>query len=234
MVDVMQSTPALTPDNDSTVDRNSPSNSGGDKMDISQGPAALDENLVLHPLEFEWTFWYDKRPVQGRRMRGEQEAYESNLRPIGSFATVEDFWRYYNHIVKPSKMENNANQHLFKKDIKPMWEDAANARGGKWIIVIKDKQFLDNCWENLVLAMVGETLEGGEEICGAVVSRRKSGDKIAIWNKNKTKEDVILAMGRKIKAALGLEERKMKMVYQYHEDSLKTGASYSNPDKYTL
>lgn len=235
MTDATQSTPPTPSEDEKDISGNETNRSEPVEDDLQDIPSHnIDDNLVLHPLEYEWTYWYDKRPVAGRRMRGEQEAYESNLRPIGTFGTVEDFWRYYNHIFKPSKMESNANQHLFKKDIKPMWEDSANHKGGKWIIVIRnDKQLLDSCWENLVLALVGETLEAGDEVCGAVVSRRKNGDKIAIWNKNKHKDDAILALGKKLKLLLGLEG-KLKMVYQFHEDSMKSGASYSNPDKHVL
>jgi hypothetical protein len=50
-----------------------------------------DENggsTASHPLEYEWTFWYDKRPAVGKRLKGEQDSYESNLRAIGTFGTV--------------------------------------------------------------------------------------------------------------------------------------------------
>jgi translation initiation factor 4E len=234
-VDKLNNDPTLEASTSSTEsnDDQQPS-SPQDQPQIDAVAPGGDINLsILHPLEYEWTFWYDKRPNAGRRVRGEQEAYESNLRPIGSFGTVEDFWRYYNYIVKPSRMENNANQHLFKKDVKPMWEDSANVKGGKWIIILKgDKGLLDATWDNLVLALIGETLEAGDDICGAVVSRRKNGDKIAVWNKDKTNEPLILNLGRKLKAVLGLD--RVKFTYQYHEDSMKSGASYSNPDKYVV
>lgn len=195
---------------------------------------AESEHRPSHPLEYEWVFWYDKRPTMGKRMKGEQENYESNLRPIGSFGTVEDFWRYYNHLVKPSKLEVNANYHFFKNGIKPMWEDAANAKGGKWVINFKEKNILDVCWENVVLGLVGETLDVENEICGAVVSRRKAGDRIALWNKSNNNEVAILGIGRKLKAILGVDLSKIISSYQSHEDSLKTGASYSNPSRYKL
>lgn len=38
-------------------------------------------------------------------------------------------------MVAPESLEFNADCHLFKTGIKPMWEDAANARGGKWLFV---------------------------------------------------------------------------------------------------
>jgi translation initiation factor 4E len=189
---------------------------------------------TLHPLEFEWTFWYDKRPAAGKRMKGEQESYENNLRPIGTFGTVEDFWRYYNHLVKPSRLEINSNYHFFKEGIKPMWEDSANSKGGKWVLTFRDKSLLDMCWENVVLGLVGETLDMEDEITGAVVSRRKAGDRIAIWNRSKDNEAAILGVGRKLKSLFGVDPNKVNSSYQSHEDSMKSGASYSNPSRYKL
>ena len=43
--------------------------------------------------------------------------------------------------------------------------------GGKWIIRLK-KGLASRCWENVVLAMLGEQFMVGEEICGAVISVR--------------------------------------------------------------
>ena len=67
-----------------------------------------------------------------------------------------------------------------------MWEDEANKFGGKWIVRLRKGRALQlrtklilplsglssRCWENLVLAMLGEQFMVGEEICGAVVSIR--------------------------------------------------------------
>jgi len=188
----------------------------------------------VHPLENEWSFWYDKRPAQSKRVRGEQESYESNLREIGNFGTVEDFWRYYNHMVKPSKIETNSNYHFFKKGIKPMWEDPQNAKGGKWVLTLKDKAIVDIIWENVVLAMVGETLDIEEEVCGAVFSKRKGGDRIAVWNRNRDNEVGIMTIGRQLKSILGSDTTKVQTSYQNHEDSIRSGASYSNPDRYVI
>lgn len=198
----------------------------GDEDESGGGPT--------HPLEYEWTFWYDKRPAVARRLKGEQDSYENNLRAIGTFGTVEDFWRYYNHLVKPSKLEMNSNYHFFKSGIKPMWEDSENSKGGKWVLTFKDKAMVDACWENVVLGMVGETLDVENEITGAVMSRRKAGDRIAIWNRSKDNEQAIMGVGRKLKAILGVEFNKVQSSYQSHEDSIKSGASYSNPAKYRL
>lgn len=188
---------------------------------------------VAHPLENEWTFWYDRRLGAGARVKGERERYENNLKPIGCFATVEDFWRHYNYMAKPSQLDNNANYHLFKKGIKPLWEDPANSKGGKWIIQTKKNHRLcDQHWENLVLGMIGETIEEHDEIAGAVVSRRKTGDKIALWLTT-TNEAAILAAGKKLKENLNMGSNE-EVAYQVHADALKSGASYRNLNKYTL
>jgi len=194
-----------------------------------------DELTLTHPLEHEWTFWYDRRQGMGNlRVKNERDSYENNLHQIGTFATVEDFWRYYNHMAKPTQLENNSNYQLFKAGIKPLWEDAANAKGGKWIIQLKKSKgrLCDEYWENLVLGMIGETLEVDDEICGAVMSRRKAGDKIALWNRSSDKTN-ILALGKKIREQLGMSEDE-EIVYQNHSDAMRTGASYRNINRYTL
>jgi len=206
----------------------------GLKLDINGLKLNDVPRTTFHPLESEWTFWYDKRPAMGKRMKGEQESYESNLCPIGTFGTVEDFWRHYNYLVKPSKLELNSNYHFFKNGIKPMWEDAANVKGGKWVFTFKDKNLLDACWENVVLGLIGETLDVDNEICGAVMSRRRAGDRVAIWNKTNTNEHAIMAIGQKLKQVLGFDQNRVSSSYQSHEDSMKTGASYSNPSRYSL
>jgi len=231
MVDVATN---FNPNNNNTSTSSSSSSVAPPTMTtISSNSASKVDTNAIHPLESEWVFWYDRRPLQAKRSRGEKDNYESNLRPLGSFNTVEDFWRYYNHMVKPSKMENNANYHLFKQSIKPMWEDKANMHGGKWIITLKDKEKLDSCWENLCLALVGETLDVSDEITGAVVSRRKAGDRIAIWTKNRDKEDAIMTIGKRIRSLVGVPQN-IPLGYQNHEDSIRSGASYTNANKFAL
>lgn len=50
-------------------------------------------------------------------------------------------------------------------------QDDANKKGGKWIVRLR-KSLASRCWENLILAMLGEQFMVGDEICGAVVSIR--------------------------------------------------------------
>lgn len=50
-------------------------------------------------------------------------------------------------------------------------KDVANKNGGKWIVRLR-KGLASRCWENLILAMLGEQFMVGDEICGAVISVR--------------------------------------------------------------
>jgi len=50
-------------------------------------------------------------------------------------------------------------------------QDDTNRCGGKWIVRLR-KGLASRCWENLILAMLGEQFMVGDEICGAVVSIR--------------------------------------------------------------
>ena len=64
----------------------------------------------------------------------------------------------------------------------PASQDEANKSGGKWMVRLK-KGVASRCWENLLLAIVGEQFIVGNEICGAVISVRPVEDIIALWNR---------------------------------------------------
>ena len=137
----------------------------------------------------------------------ESEEYEAGLTVIGDFDTVETFCRYFNWLKSPSKLEKNSNYHLFKKGIKPMWEDEANANGGKWVLTMKNNpQLLDRCWNWLAMALVGEDLDEGDEICGAVVSLRSKVDRIQLWTRSKDDVEKINGIGRKMVKLLDVSE----------------------------
>eukprot|EP01120_Amphizonella_sp_Union-15-10_P002346 TRINITY_DN1251_c0_g1_i6.p1 TRINITY_DN1251_c0_g1~~TRINITY_DN1251_c0_g1_i6.p1 ORF type:complete len:199 (-),score=35.28 TRINITY_DN1251_c0_g1_i6:45-641(-) len=179
---------------------------------------------TLHPLESEWTLWYDKRASTSSRKKGEKDSYEANLQEVGTFGTVEDFWRYLNHIAKPSQLTINSNYHLFKKGVKPLWEDSNNINGGKWVIELKAeaKQILE--------------LEDSNELCGCVFSCRKAANRIAIWNRTKSDKKFIDHLGNELKKLIllhpSIPSNRIALVYQNHSDAMKTGASYTNPQRY--
>lgn len=133
--------------------------------------------------------------------------YEAGLTVIGEFGTVEQFCRYFNWLKPPSMLEKNSNYHLFKSGIKPMWEDEANANGGKWVLTMKNNPaLLDRCWQWLAMALVGEDIEEGDEICGAVVSLRTKVDRIQLWTRSKDDVERLNALGKKMIKVLDISE----------------------------
>lgn len=137
----------------------------------------------------------------------ESTEYEAGLTIIGEFDTVEEFCRYFNWLKPPSKLEKNSNYHIFKSGIKPMWEDPANADGGKWVLTMKNNPaLLDRCWNWLAMALVGEELEEGDEICGAVVSLRSKVDRIQVWTRGKEDVEKLNGIGKRLVKLLDVSE----------------------------
>ncbi|KAH0834681.1 translation initiation factor eIF 4e-like domain-containing protein [Lanmaoa asiatica] len=150
----------------------------------------------------------------------ESEDYEAGLTVIGEFDTVESFCRYFNWLKPPSKLERNSNYHIFKSGIKPMWEDAANAQGGKWVLTMKNNPaLLDRCWTWLAMALVGEELEDGDEICGAVVSLRSKVDRIQLWTRSKDDVERLNGIGKKLVKLLDVSEAdSIGLEFQYNTE----------------
>ncbi|KAI8986627.1 translation initiation factor eIF 4e-like domain-containing protein [Trametes punicea] len=188
-----------------------------------------------HPLEHSWTIYHDTKakvpftpataasdnpPNSAHFMAPDTDEYEAGLTVIGEFDTVESFCRYFNWLKPPSKLERNSNYHLFKSGIKPMWEDEANANGGKWVLTMKNNpQLLDRCWAWLAMALVGEDLDEGDEICGAVVSLRSKVDRIQLWVRSKDDVEKINGIARKMVKLLDVSEADgIGLEFQYNND----------------
>ncbi|XP_069685479.1 eukaryotic translation initiation factor 4E type 2 isoform X1 [Periplaneta americana] len=169
-----------------------------------------------HKLQYAYWLWFS------RRSPGKQASlqnYDQNLKLIGRFASVEQFWALYGHLVRPSDLQSHSDFHLFKVGIKPMWEDEANQRGGKLILRLR-KGLASRCWENLVLAMLGEQFMVGEEICGAVVSIRYQEDIISVWNKTASDSSTTARIRDTLRRVLNLPPNTV-LEYKTHNDSLK-------------
>uniref|UniRef100_A0A8C4D9J9 Eukaryotic translation initiation factor 4E family member 2 n=1 Tax=Dicentrarchus labrax TaxID=13489 RepID=A0A8C4D9J9_DICLA len=154
-------------------------------------------------------------PKDSEKEKTEDEDKEQNI----SKKKVEQFWRFYSHMIRPGDLTGHSDFHLFKEGIKPMWEDDANKMGGKWIIRLR-KGLASRCWENLILAMLGEQFMVGEEICGAVVSVRFQEDIISIWNKTASDQATTARIRDTLRRVLNLPPNTI-MEYKTHTDSIK-------------
>ncbi|KAJ8448095.1 hypothetical protein Cgig2_031819 [Carnegiea gigantea] len=139
---------------------------------------------------------------------------------------VEGFWVCYCHLARPSTLPSPTDLHLFKEGIRPLWEDSANCNGGKWIIRFK-KAVSGRFWEDLVLALVGDQLDYGDNICGAVLSIRFSEDILSVWNRNASDHQAVMALRDAIKRHLKLPHSYV-MEYKPHDASLRDNSSYRN------
>ena len=194
-------------------------------------PVAIPEGQ--HRLQSQYCLWYS------RRSPGKQNHnFDQNLKLIGRFGSCEQFWSLYSHLVKPGDLASHSDFHLFKMGIKPMWEDEANKFGGKWIVRLRkgnhnqirfiEESTIDiniaglasRCWENLVLAMLGEQFMVGEEVCGAVVSVRFQEDILSIWNRTALDPAVTARIRDTFKRVLNLPPATL-IEYKAHNDSIK-------------
>ncbi|XP_012060471.1 PREDICTED: eukaryotic translation initiation factor 4E type 2 [Atta cephalotes] len=168
-----------------------------------------------HKLQYAYALWYSRRSPGKTNI----QSYDQNLKLVGRFASVEQFWGLYSHLVRPSDLTTHTDFHLFKVGIKPMWEDEANQKGGKWIVRLR-KGLVSRCWENLILAILGEQFMVGEEICGAVVSIRFQEDIICVWNKTASDVTITARIRDTLRRVLHLPPT-ATMEYKTHNDSLK-------------
>ena len=130
-----------------------------------------------HPLRHSWIFWF-RPPVS--KSNGFVD-YEKTVHAIAGFSSVEDFFTVYSHLKRPSTLPLVSDYHLFKRGIRPIWEDADNRSGGKWIVRLK-KGVADRFWEDLIFACIGDQfVEAGEDVCGIVLSVRNGEDILSIW-----------------------------------------------------
>ncbi len=92
-----------------------------------------------------------------------------------------------------------------------MWEDPANAQGGKWVVLFRSAApLLDASWANLTMALVGEILDPDDEVCGIVASTRPRIDRIQLWTRGRDDVDRINGIGKRILEAISLEGRNLE------------------------
>ncbi|KAI7906403.1 translation initiation factor eIF 4e-like domain-containing protein [Cokeromyces recurvatus] len=182
---------------------------------------------VKHPLQNTWTLWFDN---PGKKANA--ASWSQNLKEIVDVNTVEDFWGVHNNIVKVNHLEISSNYHVFKKGIRPEWEDPANANGGKFSIQFprnRTGEAINDYWLNLILTMLGEQFKYEDEICGAVVSVRRVFYRVALWIKSSEKNETTETIGRQLKEFLNLNSS-LVVEFTPHGDS----AAKSGENKFTI
>lgn len=178
------------------------------------------DKMATH-IQNRYSFWYYNARKQAAGKPAKE--FEEQITLIGNFKSVETFWGIYNHILRPESIPDQTDIFVFKDGIKPIWEDQANSRGGQLIFRVP-KALSGRCWELILLAMIGEQFDTGNELCGAVLSVRVGADKIAIWNRNSENTDAKNKIEATIKKLLNLPPS-INMEYKKHNPakSMKKG-----------
>ncbi len=126
----------------------------------------------LHKLENKWSLWFHKINDHNYTLSGYNKIYE--------FDKVEYFIKLYREI-------NNFSAGMFflmKDDIKPMWEDEKNIKGGCWSFKVLKKN-INSLWYNLSILIISnnilETMEDHKFINGISLSPKINNCIIKIW-----------------------------------------------------
>ncbi|KAK9474713.1 translation initiation factor 4E, partial [Dipodascopsis tothii] len=174
-----------------------------------------------HTLQYDWTLWFLHRPP-GTRITD----YEQATKAVKTFSTAQEFWELYSYLVRPSELPYTSEYHVFKRGVRPIWEDPTNINGGKWIFRLK-KAYSSQAWEAILIALVGggEGDFGGEplgdEVVGAVISvRRGNDDIISVWNKSGSNGSVNLKIRDAIRRVIGLPQF-VAVEYKIHSESMR-------------
>ncbi|KAH8148359.1 uncharacterized protein LAJ45_07460 [Morchella importuna] len=153
------------------------------------------KKLRPYPLRHEWVFWHDRHTANPNPT---EQDWEDQLKEIAQISTVQSFWQVYNN-TPFSTLPLRDSLHLFKKNVKPIWEDPRNMTGGAWTFRVP-KANSQEFWKEVLMMAIGEILqevvERGDDICGVSISVRFNSHLIMIWNRdgsNQKSIDAILA-----------------------------------------
>eukprot|EP00667_Euglena_gracilis_P001015 EG_transcript_1015 len=155
----------------------SPSLFSKDAQNLSPRAPGLDylEPPTLH-FAHQWTFWFDVT------VDTKEKNAEDSLRELGTFSTIQEFWRYWNNMCV-SHLTDGCNLRLFRHDIQPTWEHPKNRNGGRWSARSLGKGRRFKLWTEVVLSLLGEQLQDNSEhqVCGICLSSKPGGDRIEVW-----------------------------------------------------
>ncbi|KAF7513764.1 hypothetical protein GJ744_007815 [Endocarpon pusillum] len=219
--------------NDSANDENTaPSTStatasNGQNVTVFHDPENFN---VKHPLQNQWTLWFTKPPT------GRGDNWNDLLKEVVTFDSVEEFWGVYNNIAAASQLAHKSDYHLFKRGVRPEWEDSQNKHGGKWSYQFKDKKGIDidELWLHAQLAAIGETLEedNDNEVMGVVINVRKAFFRIGLWTRTVGKakagdgagKEALMKIGQRFKETMKLGPNE-QVEFSGHTDSAHAGST---------
>mmetsp|Transcript_15228 Transcript_15228/g.40598 ORF Transcript_15228/g.40598 Transcript_15228/m.40598 type:complete len:239 (+) Transcript_15228:104-820(+) len=178
-----------------------------------QQPSASDLEEMKSkdpPLRYTWTIW--EQIAQNPADKAKD--YSDATHRVATFSTVKGFWKYWNHLPQPSELldgkkfvrEADGSRSIvdalmvFREGIKPEWEDPVNASGGHFQFQLPASLGggpVDEKWNNIVLGLVGGSIEPAEMITGVrlvdkiVLKSRNPAVRIEVWFSNMDDADKV-------------------------------------------
>lgn len=117
-------------------------------------------------------FWYQHQPTK--------DNFNETLLPVGVAGSVEEFWHFYQHFQRPSRLEDNVYLYAFQEHVKPVWEDEHNQHGGAFYLRF-DRAQSDKVWEDILLGFVVRSLKEDPMVNGLRLKVRKSVLSVEVW-----------------------------------------------------
>ncbi|OQN97408.1 hypothetical protein B0A48_16567 [Cryoendolithus antarcticus] len=223
-----------------------------------QAQPAAPQQPSAPPLVHAWTFWHDRQDRSAPQSTSNATPdhpsdYEDRLVPLASIADVAAFWGVLNNF-DISLLPLRDSIHLFKRGVKPLWEDPRNAKGGAWTFRVPKSQ-APEWWKEVCMMAVGEQLQAAvagndegegrgakDDICGISLGVRFNSCLLQVWNRDGEHSEGIQRVLESITAGLsaGLGMREGSFYYKRHAEHASfaktvegstpmTGAASSNP-----
>ena len=102
--------------------------SAGARAQCAAGGGVLGSGLIMQASMGRFFFVEGSTDEDGHL----HDISVDDLKATDSFDTVEQFWHYYDHIVRANELPPNIDCCLFVDGIKPDIDHEANRGGGKW------------------------------------------------------------------------------------------------------
>ena len=167
-------------------------------------------------LTHEWTIWFDK--ITKSESKG-STLYEDCIVELGSFQSVNGFWSYW-QTLRVESLKHHCNLRIFRKGVKPLWDDPKNINGGKWVVRNVPTHLRKGLWTDMALVLIADKIQEfcTSDVCGVVLSTREEGDSLQIWIDDTNGNTHLGERLHKIFFADDPEAKYSTFVYQTHKE----------------
>lgn len=153
------------------------------------------------------------------------KSYEERIHEIGEVCTAESLVQYLSHL-RPLIIPGT-DYHVFKSDIKPMWEDERNRAGGKFIIRTKRGMQTMAVFTSLVFAFCGGQfgVDLESELCGVVARARSGGFSVCLWHRSASDQHLRDLLNARLRDILQISDSSFFFEHETHDSSLSAAVA---------